>query len=149
MGLMTSMRNRMHVVLWGLLAMFLLSMTIGGLVGGANIIDQLLGRVNPNTTIARINYQDISPDNFQKLVTQELEQVRSSGQQVNDYHIQRARTTAWDNIVQDVLVTQEVERLGLTATDEEVLYHLENNPPPFLQQNLQFPQRLVKFADLK
>ena len=135
MGLMTSMRNRMHVVLWGLLAMFLLSMTIGGLVGGANIIDQLLGRVNPNTTIVRINGQDISPDNFQKLVTQELEQVRSSGQQVNDYHIQRARTTAWDNIVQDVLVTQEVERLGLTATDEEVLYHLENNPPPFLQQN--------------
>ena len=64
MGLMTSMRNRMHVVLWGLLAMFLLSMTIGGLVGGANIIDQLLGRVNPNTTIARINDQDISPDNF-------------------------------------------------------------------------------------
>ena len=124
MGLMTSMRNRMHVVLWGLLAMFLLSMTIGGLVGGANIIDQLLGRVNPNTTIVRINGQDISPDNFQKLVTQELEQVRSSGQQVNDYHIQRARTTAWDNIVQDVLVTQEVERLGLTATDEEVLYHL-------------------------
>jgi len=138
MGLMTSMRNRMHVVLWGLLAMFLLSMTIGGLVGGANIIDQLLGRVNPNTTIVRINGQDISPDNFQKLVTQELEQVRSSGQQVNDYHIQRARTTAWDNIVQDVLVTQEVERLGLTATDEEVLYHLENNPPPFLQQNPEF-----------
>ena len=67
MGLMTSMRNRMHVVLWGLLAMFLLSMTIGGLVGGANIIDQLLGRVNPNTTIARINDQDITPDILLKI----------------------------------------------------------------------------------
>ena len=33
MALMTSMRERMHVVLWGLLFMFLLSMTIGGLVG--------------------------------------------------------------------------------------------------------------------
>tara|TARA_B100001123_G_scaffold443917_1_gene591331 strand:- start:754 stop:2589 length:1836 start_codon:yes stop_codon:yes gene_type:complete len=138
MGLMTSMRNRMHVVLWGLLAMFLLSMTIGGLVGGANIIDQLLGRVNPNTTIARINGQDISPDKFQSLVTQELEQIRASGQQVSDYHIQRARTTAWDNLLQDILITQEVERLGLNATDEEVLYHLENNPPPFLQQNPDF-----------
>ena len=40
MGLMTSMRNRMHVVLWGLLAMFLLSMTIGGLVGGASLTAQ-------------------------------------------------------------------------------------------------------------
>lgn len=138
MGLMTSMRNRMHVVLWGLLAMFLLSMTIGGLVGGANIIDQLLGRVNPNTTIARINGQDISPDKFQVLVNQELEQIRSSGQKINDFHIQRARTTAWDNLLQDILVTQEVDRLGITTTDEEVLYHLENNPPPFLQQNPDF-----------
>ncbi|GIS54339.1 hypothetical protein Ct9H90mP29_13810 [bacterium] len=37
----------------GSLALFLLSMTIGGLVGGANIIDQLFGNVNPQTTIAR------------------------------------------------------------------------------------------------
>ncbi|MBH10872.1 MAG: hypothetical protein CMG74_11090 [Candidatus Marinimicrobia bacterium] len=138
MALMTSIRNRMHIVLWGLLAMFLLSMTIGGLVGGANIIDQILGRVNPNTTIARINDQDISPDQFQNLVSQELQQIRSSGQQVNDLHIQRARNSAWDNLVQDILITQEVDRLGINASDEEVLYHLENNPPPFLQQNPEF-----------
>ena len=47
MALMTSMRERMHIVLWILLALFLLSMTVGGLVGGANIIDQLFGNVNP------------------------------------------------------------------------------------------------------
>ena len=35
MALMTAMRERMHIVLWVLLAMFLLSMSIGGLVGGA------------------------------------------------------------------------------------------------------------------
>ena len=138
MGIMTSMRNRMHVVLWALLVMFLLSMTVGGLVGGANIIDQLLGRVNPNTTIARINGHDISPDRFNMLVTQELNQIRSTGQTVNDFHINRARNTAWDNLIQDILVTQEVERLGLFATDDEVLYHLENNPPQFLQQNTEF-----------
>ena len=68
MALMTSMREKMHVVLWALLAMFILSMTIGGLVGGANIIDQLIGRVNPLTTIAQINGQDISPDYFNQLV---------------------------------------------------------------------------------
>ena len=107
MGLKTSMRNRMHVVLWGLLAMFLLSMTIGGLVGCANIIDQLLGRVNPNTTIARINGQDISPDRFQNLVAQELDQIRSSGQQVNDYHIQRARTNAWDTYYRAFLLIRK------------------------------------------
>ena len=138
MALMTSMREKMHVVLWALLAMFILSMTIGGLVGGANIIDQLIGRVNPLTTIAQINGQDISPDYFNQLVNREVEQARSSGQKVNDFQLQHARNTAWENLLQDVLVSQEVERLNITATDEEVLYHLENNPPPFLQQNPSF-----------
>ena len=39
MALMTMMRERMHVVLWALLAVFLLSMAIGGLVGGAGCGD--------------------------------------------------------------------------------------------------------------
>ncbi|SVE55681.1 uncharacterized protein METZ01_LOCUS508535, partial [marine metagenome] len=33
MGMMTTLRNRMHVVLWSLLILFILSMTVGGLVG--------------------------------------------------------------------------------------------------------------------
>ena len=41
MGLMTTLRTRMTVVLWALLILFLLSMAVGGLVGGANIIDQI------------------------------------------------------------------------------------------------------------
>ena len=138
MALMTSMREKMHIVLWILLALFLLSMTVGGLVGGANIIDQLFGNVNPQTTIARINGEDISPDQFNNIVNQQLQNTRARGQKINDFHLQRARNTAWNNLVQDVLVSQEVERLGITASDDEVIYHLENNPPPFLLQNPSF-----------
>ena len=138
MGLMTSMREKMHVVLWALLAMFILSMTIGGLVGGANVLDILAGNVDPRTTIAQINGEDISPDYFNQLVSQQLEQARSNGQKLNDFQIRRARDTAWDNMFQDVLVSQEVKRLNISASDEEVMYHLENNPPPFLQQNPSF-----------
>jgi len=132
------MREKMHVVLWALLAMFILSMTIGGLVGGANVLDILAGNVDPRTTIAQINGEDISPDYFNQLVSQQLEQARSNGQKLNDFQIRRARDTAWDNMLQDVLVSQEVKRLNISASDEEVMYHLENNPPPFLQQNPSF-----------
>ena len=138
MALMTSMRERMHVVLWILLALFLISMTIGGLVGGANIIDQIFGNVNPQTTIARINGEDISPDQFNNVVNQQLQSIRTSGQPVDDFQLQRARNTSWENLLQDILVSQEVERLGITASDDEVIYHLENNPPPFLTQNPSF-----------
>ena len=135
---MTSIREKMQVVLWTLLALFLLSMTLGGLVGGANIIDQIFGKVNPQTTIARINGQDISPDRFNNIVNQQLQSSRANGQAINDFQLQRARNTAWDNLLQDILVTQEVERIGISASSDEVLFHLENNPPPFLTQNPNF-----------
>ena len=138
MALMTTMREKMHVVLWTLLALFLLSMTIGGLVGGANIIDQIFGNINPQTTIASINGELISPDQFNNLVNQQINSMKSDGQTLNDFQIKRARDEAWDNLIQDVLVTQEVQRLNLSASEEEVMHHLENNPPPFLQQNPTF-----------
>jgi len=138
MALMTSMREKMHVVLWILLALFLLSMTIGGLVGGANIIDQLFGNINPQTTIASINGEMISPERFNNLVTQQLSNLRNTGQSINDFQIKRARDQAWESLLQDVLVSQEVQRMEISASDDEVIYHLENNPPPFLQQNPSF-----------
>ena len=138
MALMTSMRERMHVFLWILLALFLLSMTVGGLVGGANIIDQLIGNTNPQTTIASINGEIISPNQFNNLVNQQLTNLKNSGQTINDFQINQARNRAWDNLLQDVLVSQEVEQLGIKASNEEVMYHLENQPPLFLQQNPTF-----------
>tara|TARA_B100001250_G_C19805126_1_gene792936 strand:+ start:831 stop:2666 length:1836 start_codon:yes stop_codon:yes gene_type:complete len=138
MALMTAMRERMHIVLWILLAMFLLSMTIGGLVGGANIIDQLFGNIDPRTTIAQINGEKIAPERYNALVNQQLETIRSRNQEINDNEISRARETAWNNLLQDILVSQEVEKLGISASNEEVLYYLENSPPPFLTQNPSF-----------
>ena len=138
MALMTSIRERMQVVLWTLLILFLLSMTVGGLVGGANIIDQLIGNTNPQTTIARINGEVISPSQFNNLVNQQLASLKNSGQTINEFQLNQARNRAWENLLQDILVTQEVEKLGLRASNEEVMYHLENQPPPFLQQNPTF-----------
>lgn len=138
MGLMVTLRKRMTVVLWALLLLFLLSMSVGGLVGGANIIDQIAGRIDPSKVIARINDQDISPDYFNNLVNQQINQAKENGQTVNDALYERVRNSAWTNLVQEVLVSAEIKRLGLEATDEEILYHLKENPPEFLRSNPTF-----------
>ena len=148
MGLMTSIRQRMTIVLWALLFLFVLSMSIGGLVGGANIIDQIAGRVDPNKVIARINGKDISPEYFNNLVNQQINQAKANGQQINDMQYDRARTSAWNNLVQEVLVNAEIEKLELKATDEEVLYHLKENPPQFIKDNPTF-QTDAKFDKQK
>ncbi len=133
MALMTSMRTKMHIVLWGVLILFVLSMTVGGLVGGANVIDQLLGKTNPAEAVGVINGEKIPPDFFNQLVSQQLEQYRTNGQTVNDQMLDGIRTQVWDNIIQENLVAAEIEKMDITATDEEVLFHLQNNPPQFIQ----------------
>ncbi|MFC1785584.1 SurA N-terminal domain-containing protein, partial [Candidatus Neomarinimicrobiota bacterium] len=132
MAVMTSMRTKMHIVLWAVLILFLLSMTVGGLVGGVNVLDELLGKTNPAEAIGVINGEKIPPDFFNQLVNQQLEQYRAGGQTVSDQMLENTRNQVWDNIIRENLVGAAIEDMGITATDEEVLFHLQNNPPQFL-----------------
>lgn len=132
MALMTTMRNRMHIFLWAILILFLLSISIGGLVGGANIIDQLFGRVDPSTAIGVINGQKISPDGFSQAVSGRLEQVRASGREITDRDFDQARKQVWDDYIREILISQSIEELEISTTNQEVLFHLQNIPPPFL-----------------
>ena len=104
MAVMTKMRTKMHIVLWAVLILFLLSMTVGGLVGGANVIDQLLGKTNPADAIGVINGEKIPPDFFNQLVNQQLEQYRTGGQTVSDQMLENTRNQVWDNIIRENLV---------------------------------------------
>ena len=126
MALMTKMRNRMHIFLWAILILFLLSISIGGLVGGANIIDQLFGRVDPSTAIGVINGQKIIPDDFSRAVSARLEQVRTSGREINDRDFDQARTQVWDDYIREILISQSIDELEISASDQEVIYHLQN-----------------------
>ena len=146
MALMTTMRNRMHIFLWAILILFLLSISIGGLVGGANIIDQLFGRVDPATAIGVVNGQKIPPDEFSRAVSARLEQIRDSGRDLTDRDFEQSRNQVWDDYIRDILIYQSIDELDITVSDVEVLYHLQNIPPPFLvsepafQTNGQFDQ---------
>ena len=132
MALMISMRTKMRIVLWTLLILFVLSMTVGGLVGGANIIDRILGKTNPATVIGVINGEEIPPEYFNSLVSQQLTQARSSGQEITDRQLEVIREQVWESIVRDFLIRDAIADMKITATDGEVLFHLRNNPPPFL-----------------
>ena len=57
---MTQLRERSHIILWLLLFFFIASMTVGGLVGGANIMTLIVGGQNIRLNAGRINGKDIS-----------------------------------------------------------------------------------------
>lgn len=138
MALMTSMRERMHIVLWALLILFLLSMTIGGMVGGANIIDKIFGKVSPSEAIGIVDGEIISPDDFIRAVNLRAEQYRNNGQETDERLMFNIRNEVWDNYIQDILIYKKIDELNLNVSDEEVVYHLKNNPPSFLLQDPTF-----------
>ena len=134
MAMMTMLRNRMHVVIWSLLVFFLLSMTVGGLVGGANIIDQLLGRVNPAEAIGLVNGQKITPNQFNQAVNAQMDAIRNSGSQVSDQDLEKVRSQVWNGFIEEYLTKEAIEDLDISVSDEEIIYHLENNPPIDIQR---------------
>ena len=134
MAMMTTIRNRSHVFLWALLILFLLSMSVGGLVGGANIIDQLLGRVNPAEAVGSVNGDKITPDQFNQAVTARLRSMQDSGMEISDQYLETIRQQVWNGFIEERLTNQAIKDLNISVTDDEILYHLKNNPPFDIQQ---------------
>ena len=138
MGMMNTMRTKMHFVLWALLIMFLGSMTVGGLVGGADILDEIFGLFgvsddDPQKSIAVVNGELISPDMFFQVVQNRRQTARQEGQELSERENDQLYDEIWNELIQITLIDQEVEQLEIEVTDDEVYYELETNPPQIFQ----------------
>ncbi len=137
MGVITNMRSRMQVVMWTILVLFVISMAIGGLVGGASIGD-IFGQQNGNH-IGSLNGKPILYEDFNRLVNAEVTRLQSqSTQDISDEDREYIRAVVWERIIQDLLIQEQIEENNIVITDEEVLYQLKNNPPAFLQGSAAF-----------
>ena len=129
MGIMNAMRTRMKVILWILLILFVGSMSVGGLVGGADIVNQLFGRVDPSKAIIVIDGVSVSPDLFFSQVDQRLQQARSQGIQYDQGRVDIEREEVYNQIIQSYLIENELKKRKITVSDDEVFFELLNNPP--------------------
>lgn len=136
MPLMHKMRENTHVILFFLLVMFLLSMTIGGLVGGADIT-HLFGR--QRDTIASINGEEISYDTYNNFRQQQIEAYRQQNQKDPEgYELQRLEDEIWESLIRDVLLQQYANEMNIGVTNREIAYQIFENPPEFLRTNPNF-----------
>jgi parvulin-like peptidyl-prolyl isomerase len=106
------------VVLFLLTIIFEWGMDITGLRSGG--IREPLGVVNGR----EITYQE-----FSQLLDQEIENYRQrTGSEPSDEVIDRLRDQVWDQLVNRILVEQEIEKLGIKVTDEEIIDWVLNSP---------------------
>jgi len=112
-------------------------MAIGGLVGGASITD-IFGQRQGNE-VGSINGEPILFEDFNQLVSNEINRIDSqSGRLISDEEREYVRAVVWERLIADLIIQEQIEKNKIIVGEEEVLFQMKNNPPPFLQNNEAF-----------
>ena len=128
------MRSRMQVVMWTILVLFVTSMAIGGLVGGASITDIFSGR--QGNEVGSLNGKPILFEDFNQLVSNEINRMdQQSGRLISDEEREYIRAVVWERLIADLIIQEQIAENKIVVGDEEVLFQMKNNPPPFLQNS--------------
>jgi len=129
MAMMAKMRSLAPAFILTVGVLFVLFMVISD----SSVMQALGGRTN---NVGAINGQDITYKAFQAALDQQRETRKQRGQEVDDDQIDQFRNQVWDFVVSQVLIEQQVNKLGISVSDEEIKdIILGDNPPEFLKQN--------------
>lgn len=139
MPIMNRMRDNMPLILIGLIVAFILTIVFEwgmdylGMAGkGASDVGSINGK--------RISYQQ-----FAELVRTAAEtQKAQTKAEADEEQTSQIRDQVWNNLVTQALLEEEVNRLGIVVTDDEIIDWVRGpNPPDFLRR--QFTDSLGNF----
>ena len=130
MAMMAKMRSLAPAFIITVGALFVLFM----IISDSNVLEALGGRTSD---VGSINGVDISYREYQFVLDQQREQQKQqTGEDIKDDQWDQFREQVWETLVTQKLLEQEIERLGVTVSDEEITdIILGDNPPEFLKQN--------------
>ncbi len=90
--------------------------------------------VNPIVVI--VNGQEIRNNRWSEAYSFAIDRARAlSGQTLNDEEVRQIESEAWEGMIQDILVEQEILRLGIEVTEAEILQAFRTSPPPDLMRH--------------
>ncbi len=127
MAVMSSLRDKTHIILYTLLAAFLAlivfewGMNFNGPKSKANQAGQVNGESIPYSQYDEV-YKELT-DNFRRT---------SPGVELTPETELGLQNQAWDNVVKRLFVEQQFQKFGITLQDQEVLEALESADPPMV-----------------
>lgn len=83
--------------------------------------------------VGRVNGEPISSQEYQMALNQLYTQQSALGETVSWAQSQQVESAAWDQLVMQRLISQELERRGIEVTDTEVRQAARFAPPPEFQ----------------
>ncbi len=136
---MSKLRDNSKWVLWTLLFFFVASMTVGGLVGGANIlgtIQSFFGKVDKTLYVGKIGDESIPISYYLNERQIQLNRFIQQGRKIDSRAEQNASDFAWNNIIERKIKDQKIDELNLQVQPDEVYNFLLLSPPVAFQNNL-------------
>jgi len=133
MALMTDIRNNLSK-LFAVLAFFFIIMIIFD--WGLDLSSQRGGPGSGADVLGNVNGQEVDYRQYSELVRRTLENQKQQTNVDPDEETERqVRAQVWNQLVDEILVDQEIERLGIKVTDQEIRDIVQGpNPPEFLVQ---------------
>ena len=87
----------------------------------------------PIIPLAASGSKKITIKSFYETYNSALEQYRNAGIELDARMTESILQQTWETVISQILWEQEIDRLGITVSDEELYHHLEANPPEFLK----------------
>lgn len=136
------MRENTKIILWVVVIAFVITIfAVWGLDLQSGSMQQ------KQNLVGRVNGVPVTPQDYQQTYTQISQQYRAqSAGDLTAAQQEMVRQQAWDNIVSNILTTEEIKRLGIGVTDDEVLKYLRTSPPPEVQQYFKAKDGSFDFA---
>jgi len=129
-AMMRTMRENTKIILWVVVVSFVITIfAVWGLdlrTGKSSGDPNVIGRVN-GVPITRTQYQSY----YEALASQ----FRAASNEPLTYSQEEfVGNQAWDNLVYTILTDQQIEKLGITVTGDEIVSYLRNSPPAEIRQ---------------
>jgi len=95
---------------------------------------------NSNPVLGKVNGQKIMIQQYQAALQESYTAQRQQLgiQELDDAFIEFVQEQTWQQMVDQILVNQELSKMGMSATADEIVFVLRNNPPAVMRQIPEF-----------
>jgi len=133
MPLMTKIRESLGTFFLVFSVLFVVYMVLDW---GMDITGRRRGDRTQSQEIGKVNGHEIFVKDFSDLVRRAADNQKSqTGSEPDEDQLKNIREQVWNQLVDDILYEDQIKRLGITVTDQEIIDWVRgNDPPAFLKQ---------------